>query len=254
MPPQAVALKQRRRQTAEQRYGAQEVRAHWGSRRLTPAGQPPRRETTRFWVQEAGLRYRVDLHAYVDTGLFLDHRLVRAWLRRRAAGSTVLNLFGYTGSITVAVAAGGARRTTTVDMSRTYLGWCAENLRGNGFNASHHQLVQADCLTWLQRAPNAPGDRVDLAFVNPPTFSNSRRMQATFDVAADHGAMLHATMRRLAPGGRALFTTHAKRLKLDPTLTEAYAVAELTEALCPDDFNRPGSGCRAWVLAHRLEA
>jgi 23S rRNA (guanine2445-N2)-methyltransferase / 23S rRNA (guanine2069-N7)-methyltransferase len=244
--PSAIALKVRRRQVVgTQQYGAHEARTHRGAKTAPEDGRHA------FWVEEDHLAFLVDLHTYLDTGLFLDHRRVRAWMRTAARGKHVLNLFAYTGSVSVAAAAGGAHSTTTVDMSHTYLAWAEENLRQNRLWERNHQLVQADCLGWLEQV-RSPA--YDIAFVNPPTFSNSKRMQGMFDVVADHGALIQATMRCVVPSGVALFTTHAKRLKLDPSLHEKYTVTEMTASFKPKDFDRPSSGCRAWLFAHRAQA
>ena len=136
-------------------------------------------------MQEGGLKFWVNFRDYLDTGLFLDHRIVRAMLREWAKDADFLNLFCYTGSATVYAAAGGARSTTSVDLSNTYLDWAHENLLLNGFGGPKHELYRADCLQWLEeQEPRGP--RFDLIFVDPPTFSNSKRMEGVLDVQRDH--------------------------------------------------------------------
>ncbi len=126
----------------------------------------------------------MNLTDYLDTGLFLDHRIARRMLGQMSKGKDFLNLFSYTGSATVHAGLGGARSTTTVDMSRTYLEWAERNLRLNGLTGRAHRLIQADCLAWLREA----NEQFDLIFIDPPTFSNSKRMEDAFDVQRSSGA------------------------------------------------------------------
>jgi 23S rRNA (guanine2445-N2)-methyltransferase / 23S rRNA (guanine2069-N7)-methyltransferase len=195
-------------------------------------------------VLEGGLQLIVNFDDYLDTGLFLDHRITRARLREAAAGKRFLNLFAYTGTATVYAAAGGAVATTSVDMSRTYLDWAQRNLARNIRSApesaparSQHQLVQADCLEWLREDARAR-ERYDLIFLDPPTFSNSKRMQGVLDIERDHPALIDACMRLLAPGGLLVFSTNAQRFRLDPALAERYAMTDTSAATLPRDFER----------------
>jgi 23S rRNA (guanine2445-N2)-methyltransferase / 23S rRNA (guanine2069-N7)-methyltransferase len=184
-------------------------------------------------VEEGGLKFRVNLHDYLDTGLFLDHRPVRALLRERARGTRFLNLFCYTATASVHAAAGGARATTSVDLSGTYLEWAAKNLALNGFSGGAHQLVQADCLQWLAH------DRgeYDLIFVDPPTFSNSKRAD-DFDVQKEHGRLLALCAERLAFGGLIVFSNNFRRFKLDAEVAERFNVRDISAATIPFDFTR----------------
>src|ERR1700730_6334408 len=143
----------------------------------------------RHAVQEGGLKFWVNFRDYLDTGLFLDHRLVRASLREWAQGADFLNLFCYTGSATVYAAAGGARSTTSVDLSNTYLDWAHENLLLNGFGDPKHELYRADCLQWLEEQ-EAKGPRFDLIFMDPPTFSNSKPMESGLAGQRDHVGLI----------------------------------------------------------------
>jgi len=148
--------------------------------------------------------------------------MTRARLREAARGKRFLNLFAYTGTATVYAAAGGAASTTTVDLSRTYLDWAQRNLAINGLldneKARHqHELVQADCREWLQESASNR-ERYDLIFLDPPTFSNSKRMEGVLDVERDHGALIDACGKLLAPGGLLVFSTNAQRFKLDDAL------------------------------------
>jgi 23S rRNA (guanine2445-N2)-methyltransferase / 23S rRNA (guanine2069-N7)-methyltransferase len=188
-------------------------------------------------VMEGGLKFAVNFEDYLDTGLFLDHRMTRARLRDAARGQRFLNLFGYTGTATVYAAAGGAATTTTVDMSRTYLEWAQRNLALNAFAGAAHVFVQADCVAWLAQAERS-GPRFDLIFLDPPTFSNSSRMQGVLDLQRDHNALIRAGMQLLEPGGLLVFSTNAQRFKLDEGLSAAYEIRDVSKATLPKDFER----------------
>lgn len=188
-------------------------------------------------VSEGGLKFRVNFTDYLDTGLFLDHRLTRERLRRAARDARFLNLFAYTGTATVYAAAGGARSSTSVDLSNTYLEWAQRNLALNGFVDRRHELVQADCFKWLEAAQRAAA-RYELIFLDPPTFSNSKRMQGVLDVQRDHGALIDSCMALLAPGGMLVFSTNAQRFRLDPELERRYALVDISAATVPPDFER----------------
>jgi len=192
-------------------------------------------------VAEGGLKFRVNFTDYLDTGLFLDHRLTRSRLREAARGRRFLNLFAYTASATVYAAAGGARATTSVDLSNTYLDWAGRNLALNGFaggfEAREHALVRADCREWLD-AESRRGPAYDLIFLDPPTFSNSARMEGVLDTQRDHTALVDACMRLLAPGGLLVFSTNAQKFRLDDALAERYAVEDISRATLPPDFER----------------
>ncbi len=203
------------------------------------AGQPGTSQYARvedsgafFTVTEGGHRFRVNLRDYVDTGLFLDHRLTRARVGREAAGKRFLNLFCYTGAFTVYAAAGGAVASTSVDLSKTYLEWAGENLRLNSLDRPEHALVRADVLEFLERDDG----RYELAVLDPPTFSNSKKMRAEFDVQRDHVKLIRATLNRLTPNGVLWFSTNFRRFKLDADALGASAIEDLTRATLPPDF------------------
>jgi 23S rRNA (guanine2445-N2)-methyltransferase / 23S rRNA (guanine2069-N7)-methyltransferase len=210
------------------------------TRRRTPRGEQygkvDERETFHV-VAEAGLKFRVNFDDYLDTGLFLDHRMTRARLREAAGAGSFLNLFAYTGTATVYAAAGGARDSVSVDLSRTYLEWAHENLALNGFAGPSHALIQADCREWLVEAGRGT-QRFDLIFLDPPTFSNSKRMEGVLDVARDHPALIDACTRLLAPGGLLVFSTNAQRFKLAEELGERYPIRDVSRATLPADFAR----------------
>ena len=196
-------------------------------------------------VSEGGLRFFVNFDDYLDTGLFLDHRLTRAKIREWAQGRRFLNLFAYTGTATVYAAAGGAVSTTTVDMSRTYLDWARRNLALNGLDGRQHVYVQADVLDWVDKAPASGWD---LIFLDPPTFSNSKRMTGTFDVQRDHVALLRSVARLLTPGGLLVFSTNYTRFELDQDGLGALAVEDITRATIPRDFERNARIHRCYLI------
>lgn len=187
-------------------------------------------------IEESGLRFRVNFDDYLDTGLFLDHRLTRARLRAAASGKRFLNLFAYTGTATVYAAAGGASQSTTVDLSNTYLDWAQRNLALNRLDGAQHRFVHADCREWLQEG--AVGAAYDLIFLDPPTFSNSKRMEGVLDIERDHVSLIDACVRLLAPGGLIVFSTNAQRFRLDPQLAGRLAVRDVSAATIPQDFER----------------
>ena len=200
-------------------------------------------------VEEQGLRFEVNLSDYLDTGLFLDHRKTRSIIRHYAKGMRVLNLFAYTGSFTVYARAGGAAATTTVDMSRTYQDWTRRNLELNGFAPGEsHRLVTADCLQYLEAGP-ASGERYDYVVLDPPTFSNSKRMEAgSFAVDRDWPRLLALASRFLADGGWLYFSTNSRQLRFDEALAPpGFEVREISARTVPDDF-RNRTIHRCWTL------
>jgi 23S rRNA (guanine2445-N2)-methyltransferase / 23S rRNA (guanine2069-N7)-methyltransferase len=204
----------------------------------------------RFSVEEGGLKFWVNFHDYLDTGLFLDHRLVRGMLRERARGADFLNLFCYTGSATVYAAAGGARSSVSVDLSNTYLDWARDNLLLNGFTSERHELHRADCLAWLEQQAQA-GPRFDLIFLDPPTFSNSKRTDSVLDVQRDHVGMIRRTLKLLRPEGCLLFSTNFTRFKLDAAALADLSVQDITAASIPKDFERHTRIHRCFALKFR---
>ena len=191
----------------------------------------------RHVVREGGLKFWVNFRDYLDTGLFLDHRIVRGLLRQWAKGADFLNLFCYTGSATVYAAAGGARSSASIDLSNTYLDWAHENLLLNGFGDTKHELYRADCLQWLEEA-EASGPRFDLIFVDPPTFSNSKRMEGVLDVQRDHVGMIRRSLKLLRPSGRLVFSTNYTRFKLDAQALTDLSIDDISAQTIPKDFER----------------
>jgi 23S rRNA G2069 N7-methylase RlmK/C1962 C5-methylase RlmI len=184
-------------------------------------------------ANEGNLRFLVNLSDYLDTGLFLDHRITRGMVRDEARSAHVLNLFCYTGSFTVYAAAGGAKSTTSVDLSNTYLDWARRNLELNGFGSRRHRLVHQDVLTFLQRDT---GGGYDLAVVDPPTFSNSKSAQRDWDVQRHHGELLNLLIARMRGGGIIYFSTNSRRFRLDEQGINAPEVRDITRQTLPDDF------------------
>lgn len=184
-------------------------------------------------VHEGNARMLVDLRAYLDTGLFLDHRPVRLRLGQEAAGKRFLNLFGYTGTATMHAAVGGARQSVTVDASNNYLQWAGENLALNGFSTMRHRLERADVMTWL----NECREQFDLVFCDPPTFSNNKSRD-DFVVQRDHVELIRRIMRRLEPGGVLYFSCNFRRFELDAEITRWFLVEDLSRSSIPPDFQR----------------
>ena len=198
-------------------------------------------------VRENGLRFLINVYDYIDTGLFLDHRNTRQLIRRLAKNRSFLNLFAYTGSVTVYAAAGGASTTTTVDMSNTYLNWAQENLSINGYTGDRHRFVREDCLKWLQQAIDE-NKKYQLIFVDPPTFSNSKKMDTSLDIVRDHVALLSGCLALLTDDGQLIFSTNARGFKLDNSMQEMCFVKEITKLTTTEDFKRKPLH-RSWCLA-----
>ena len=235
-PPERVVLKERRRQR-----GAAQYERRGDQSKLLEAS-------------EDDLAYLVDLGTYLDTGFFIDQRLTRRLVRKLAGGRRFLNLFAYTGTMTVNALAGGSPASTTVDLSATYLAWAEKNLAANGFSAGGevwphpsgkteapaasgpHTLVQADCLRWVAEA----GGAYDLIWLDPPTFSNSKKMgRATFDVQRDHADLIRLVARRLlAPGGILLFATNLRNFRLERSELGGLEVKDLSRATLAFDCER----------------
>lgn len=215
--PQAITLKSRRRQKGVSQY-----------EKVGKLGDD-------FIVQEFGQRFIVNLDAYLDTGLFLDHRNTRKRVREEAAGKRFLNLFAYTGSFTVYAGAGGAVSSETVDMSNTYQDWSRRNFELNGLDLARHQLVRADVFQYLEQAVDE-GKQFDLIVMDPPTFSNSKKMQDILDVQRDHVWLIDYAMALLVPGGTLYFSNNLRSFVLDERLAEDYHIRDISAQSVPEDF------------------
>ncbi|WP_175653817.1 bifunctional 23S rRNA (guanine(2069)-N(7))-methyltransferase RlmK/23S rRNA (guanine(2445)-N(2))-methyltransferase RlmL [Pseudomonas sp. Marseille-P9899] len=223
-----VILKRRERQSGTRQYERQNTQGQFTE------------------VSEGGVKLLVNLTDYLDTGLFLDHRPMRMRIQREAAGKRFLNLFCYTATASVHAAKGGARSTTSVDLSKTYLDWARRNLSLNGYS-DKNRLEQGDVMAWLQ----ANREQYDLIFIDPPTFSNSKRMEGVFDVQRDHVELLDLAVARLAPGGVLYFSNNFRKFQLDEHLLERYAIEEISAQTIDPDFARNTKIHRAWRIQAR---
>ncbi len=226
--PEHMAVKQRQRQSGLQQYGRQGSENVW----LT--------------VHENGARLKVNLTDYLDTGLFLDHRPIRHWIQQHSKGQQVLNLFSYTGAASVHAALGGAAEVVSVDLSATYQTWAQDNFRLNNLDPERHRFEQSDALKWLTRTR----EMFDLIFLDPPTFSNSKRMRETLDIQRDHRQLLDLAMARLRPAGTLVFSTNNRRFRLDESIPANYTVIDHTNASIPPDFERNQRIHQCWLLQH----
>lgn len=191
-------------------------------------------QSERFVVEENGLKFWVNLGAYLDSGLFLDHRDTRQRVRGEARGKRFLNLFAYTGSFTVYAAAGGAKETTTVDLSNTYLDWAEDNLRLNDLATEAQLLVRADVLAWVEE--ERARRQFDLIVLDPPSFSTSKAMSRTWNVQRDHSKLLEHVLEMLHPKGTLYFSTNFLGFELKPgQLTRSWNFEEITPGSLPED-------------------
>jgi 23S rRNA (guanine2445-N2)-methyltransferase / 23S rRNA (guanine2069-N7)-methyltransferase len=210
------------------------------------ANQYRRQENSGEYLQvsEGGLQFLVNLRDYLDTGLFLDHRITRSLLRELAAGKRFLNLFCYTATATVYAASGGATATTSVDLSRTYLDWAKSNFALNDLSGKKHQLVMSDCTEWLRTDPG----EYDLIFIDPPTFSNSKRMSGVFDVQRDHVELLQLALQRLSNTGQIVFSTNFRQFKLEQECLTGIRCSDWSARTLPEDFARNPKIHQCWLL------
>ncbi len=201
-------------------------------------------------VDEFGCSLLVNFEDYLDTGLFLDHRLTRRMIGEAAAGKHFLNLFGYTASATVHAARGGARTTTTVDLSKSYIDWATKNLALNKIEGNNHRLIQADCIEWIDKAIKAPiSRRYGLIFLDPPTFSNSKSMRDHFDIQRDHVELIGKVARLLEPDGLLIFSTNFRPFKLDQPALKGLKIEEISRQTIPQDFARKGVIHHCWKIS-----
>ena len=229
--PADIHLKRRERQKGTQQY-----------EKTGRAGED-------FIVHEHGRRFWVNLEKYLDTGLFLDHRNTRQRVGEMAAGKRFLNLFAYTGSFSVYAATGGAAASETVDLSNTYLDWARRNFELNGIDEARHQIVRADVFQYLQAAAQA-GKQFDLMVMDPPSFSNSKKMLDILDIQRDHLRLIDGAMALLASDGLLFFSNNLRSFALDEAVTQKYAVKEISKQSVPEDFrNKKIHQC--WEIRHR---
>ncbi len=199
-----------------------------------------------FVVEENGLKFVVNLSDYLDTGLFLDHRITRQMVKEQSTGKRVLNLFAYTGSFSVYAAAGGAAQVVTVDLSKTYLNWAERNLLLNGFaDNDRYKFVHADVKQYLKTLPEA---YYDIIVMDPPTFSNSKRMEDILDIQRDHAELINNCLKGLKPGGLLYFSTNFRKFELEKDKINAVAIKDITKATMPFDFEG-----RLWRWCYLIE-
>lgn len=216
VPPQNVFLKRRQRQRGPAQYQKFATRDRY------------------FEVHEGPLAFFVNFTDYLDTGLFLDHRLTRSLIGSLTKGKTFLNLFSYTGTATVYAAHAGAVASLSIDSSKSYTEWARKNFRRNRVDETKHKLLQEDCLAWL----NSCNDRFEVIFIDPPTFSNSKMRTDVLDVQRDQLFLIDSVMNHLTPEGVCLFTVNSRKFKLDDALQSRYQVTDLTAQTIPKDFER----------------
>ncbi|MBL0710465.1 MAG: bifunctional 23S rRNA (guanine(2069)-N(7))-methyltransferase RlmK/23S rRNA (guanine(2445)-N(2))-methyltransferase RlmL [Colwellia sp.] len=200
-------------------------------------------------MNEHGALFKINLWDYLDTGLFLDHRKTRQIVAKKSNGKSLLNLFAYTGSISVQAALHGASSIMTVDMSNTYLNWAQDNFALNKLSGHKYQFVQADCLEWLKKNTN----KYDVIFIDPPTFSNSKRMEDSFDVQRDHVALLTDALKCLARGGEIFFTNNKRNFKMDLDAMEVLGLqaTNLSDATRDKDFARNKHIHNSWSIKRK---
>ncbi len=223
-----VPAKRRQRQRGGQQYGKFD------------------RKGERLTVSEGAARLLVNLHDYLDTGLFLDHRPLRLRLAQEARGTHFLNLFCYTGAATVHAALGGATTSTSVDLSNTYLTWLGENLALNGLSDRQHRVERADCLEWLRGC----GRKYDLVLLDPPSFSNSKATEGTLDILRDHVVLIDAAMAVLSDDGTLYFSNNHRRFQLAEELVSRYRVEDIRAETIPEDFRRRPDIHHCWRFRH----
>lgn len=248
--------------------GVAPAHLHYKQRRAQKGrSQYQRAETAQpapFWVEEHGCRLKVELDAYLDSGLFLDHRPMRRRLQEECRGLRLLNLFCYTAAVSAHAAVGGARQTVSVDLSNTYLDWAADNLAANGFEATvrdgrsrrrpdTHALLRADCITWVREAADDPALRFERIFLDPPTFSNSKRTEADFEVQRDHVELIRDAARLLTEDGILYFSTNRRRFELDTEALAGLEARDITRDTLDEDFRRPPPPHRCWAISNATD-
>ena len=203
---------------------------------------------TFYTIYENNTKLRVNFTDYLDTGVFLDHRDVRAMVAKKAQGKSLLNLFCYTASATAEAAVWGAKSSLSVDMSKTYLYWAEHNQMHNDIDKRKHLLHQADVLVWLKAQSEEPEALYDVIFMDPPSFSTSKRMDDTLDILRDHGHLIRQAMRLLTEDGELIFSTNMRKFKMDSLLQQQFAVENITQKTMPKDFQRNTKIHQVWII------
>jgi len=230
-----VFVKQRRQQKGDWQY---ETKGRNESGELT--------EKRFIVVEEGGRKFRVNLEDYLDTGLFIDHRLTRSLIADLSKGKRLLNLFCYTGSVSVYATTAGATETVNVDMSNTYLNWAIENFKLNHIDPNKHQFVRDDSLKWLDEAVDKQ-DKFDVIFLDPPTFSNSKKMDDHFEVQKDHLKLIESCLNILAPKGILVFSNNFNQFDMKFESDHRCKVTEITRQTTSQDYLRKGLH-RSWKI------
>lgn len=231
-----IYIKTRQRQKGSSQYHSKDH-----------AKQVENRKSTKLLpVCEDQLNFLLNPVDYLDTGLFLDHRLVRKMIRHEAKGKRFLNLFAYTASASVYAAAGGARSTLSLDLSENYLKWARKNLLANGFSLENHKTEKTDIIAWLESSKA----QFDLIFLDPPTFSNSKKKNLIFDLQQDHKKLIELSMARLDKAGKLIFSNNYRRFEMDPSLSQHFQITEITEKTISPDFSRARVPHRSWIITY----
>lgn len=217
-------------------FGAEALNIYWRTRvkrEKTEQYEKLAEDEEFFTVVEYGVKFKVNLKDYLDTGLFLDHRETRRMVASLARGKRLLNLFAYTCSFSVQAAASGARFTKSVDMSNTYMEWGRENFLLNGFSLKNNEIVRADCLKFLDYEMG----EYDIIVIDPPTISRSKKMEQMFDIQVDYVPLITKSLERLTPGGVIFFSTNSRKFKFEESLFPGCSIQEITEKTIPLDFH-----------------
>lgn len=223
-----IVLKQRARQSGKNQYERMDSKDGY------------------FEVTEDKATLKVNLTDYLDTGLFLDHRPIRKWIAKHAEGKRVLNLFCYTGVASVQAALGGAESVTSVDMSSTYLNWASDNFQLNDLHGNHYQFIRDNCIEWL----NTASGEFDIIFMDPPSFSNSKKMEGVLDIQRDHVSLIQDAMKLLSPEGLLIFSNNLRSFKLQEEELEAFAIRDVSSKTIPNDFERRKNIHSCWFICH----
>lgn len=198
-------------------------------------------------VSEGNAQFEVNLSDYLDTGLFLDHRPVRGLIGEMVKGKSFLNLFCYTAAASVQAAMAGASHSLSIDMSNTYLDWAQRNFDLNSLRSSKHQLLRADCVKWLE----IEGELYDVIFLDPPTFSNSKKMDSVLDIQRDHGDLIRSSMAKLVPGGTLIFSNNFRKFKMDELTVRQFDCQNITPQTLDLDFARNPRIHNVWKIKRR---
>jgi len=256
-PPNTISEKVARERFAEIKQAVKEFSAsfrgkiHYKERRRQKGDSQYQRlnegPSETIQVSEGNAHFEVNLSDYLDTGLFLDHRPVRSLIGDMVKGKTFLNLFCYTAAASVQAALAGASSSLSIDMSNTYLDWAQRNFDLNSLRSSKHQLLRADCLKWLE----ADSEQYDVILLDPPTFSNSKKMDSVLDIQRDHGDMIRATMAKLAPEGILIFSNNFRKFKMDELTLRQFDCENITPKTLDVDFERNPRIHNVWLITRR---